>query len=210
MAAMSTRGPYAKGLAKREAILNVALAHFAETGYDRASVREIARLAGLTQAGLLHHFSTKEDLFLAVLRRRDDRLGDPATAKHSRPLDRLMDAVERNSGEPGLVRLFVSLSAESAESKGAARAFFAERYEWLRGELDRDVHNRQASGELPEDLNSNDVASLLIAVADGLQLQWLLEPDRVQMSRLLTVLWEALARMPANPPSDAAGPSANA
>ncbi|HEY3410873.1 MAG TPA: helix-turn-helix domain-containing protein, partial [Propionicimonas sp.] len=55
---MAARGPYAKGLAKRDEILEVALAHFAERGYDRASVREVARLAGLTQAGLLHHFST--------------------------------------------------------------------------------------------------------------------------------------------------------
>lgn len=56
---MAARGPYAKGLAKREEILEVALAHFAERGYDRASVREVARPVGLTQAGLLHHFRTQ-------------------------------------------------------------------------------------------------------------------------------------------------------
>lgn len=195
MTAMSARGPYAKGLAKREEILDAALAHFAETGYDRASVREVARLAGLTQAGLLYHFSTKEDLFLAVMQRRDDRLDDAVATEHTRPIDRLVNAVDRNSGEPGLVRLFVALSAESVESEGAARTFFADRYEWLRGELSNDVRARQAAGELASDLDPDDVASLLIAVADGLQLQWLLNPERVQMARLLTSAWEALTRI---------------
>lgn len=197
MPAMAARGPYAKGLAKRKEILEVALAHFAERGYDRASVREVARLAGLTQAGLLHHFSSKEELFLAVLQQRDDRLDNPDEPRHTHSVGRLMTAVERNAFEPGLVRLFVSMSAESVESDGPARSFFEERYDWLRGELHADISHRQEIGELATDLDPDDVASLLIAVADGLQLQWLLDPDKVQMSRLLRVLWDALKRVPA-------------
>ena len=90
MPAMAARGPYAKGLAKREEILEVALAHFAERGDHRASVREVARLAGLTQAGLLHHFSTKEELFLAILQQRDDRYDDPSEKPHSHSVGRLV------------------------------------------------------------------------------------------------------------------------
>jgi AcrR family transcriptional regulator len=193
---MAARGPYAKGLAKREEILEVALAHFAERGYDRASVREVARLAGLTQAGLLHHFSSKEELFLAVLQQRDDRLEKPDEPRHTHSVGRLIEAVERNAFEPGLVRLFVSMSAESVESDGPARAFFEERYGWLRGELHADVSHRQDNGDFAPDLDPDDVASLLIAVADGLQLQWLLDPANVDMSRLLRVLWDALKRVP--------------
>ena len=74
--AMASRGPYAKGLAKREEI-GCRLDEFARRGYDRTSMREIARQTGLSQAGLLHYFSTKEELFLAVLRRRDDRATGP-------------------------------------------------------------------------------------------------------------------------------------
>jgi hypothetical protein len=110
---------------------------------------------------------------------------------------RLISAVERNVDEPGLVRLFVSMSAESVESNGPARSFFEDRYRWLRGELHSDVTHRQAHGELAQDLDPDDVASLLIAVADGLQLQWLLDPENVQMARLLRVLWDALKRVPA-------------
>ena len=75
---MTARGPYAKGEAKRAEVVNVALELFSRKGYDRTSFREVARLAGLSQAGLLHHFRTKEELFVEVLRRYAARL--PASA----------------------------------------------------------------------------------------------------------------------------------
>jgi AcrR family transcriptional regulator len=192
---MSARGPYAKGIAKREEILEAALQLFAQKSYDRVSVREIARETGLSQAGLLHHFSTKEELFLEVLRRRDDRDGDPVEHRHVHSVDHLISAVEHNADEPGLVRLFVSMSAESTEDESPAREFFTARYAWLRGEVAADVRRRQDAGDLAKDLNADDVASLLIAVADGLQLQWLLEPDKVDMGQLISSLWETLGRV---------------
>lgn len=189
---MSVRGPYAKGLAKRDEILDAALELFAQKGYDRTSVREIARQAGLSQAGLLHHFSTKEDLFLEVLRRRDDRSSDSATPTHTHSVDRLIGAVDRNANEPGLVRLFVAMSAESAEDDSEARAFFAARYEWLLEQIAEDVRTHQASGDIAADLDADDAASLLVAAADGLQIQWLLNPESVDMPTRIRTLWDAL------------------
>ncbi|PWC06470.1 TetR/AcrR family transcriptional regulator [Mycetocola zhujimingii] len=189
---MSTRGPYAKGLIKRDEILDAALELFAQRGYDRTSVREVARQAGLSQAGLLHHFSTKEELFLEVLRRRDDRSTDEAEPVHTHSVDRLIGAVDRNAGEPGLVRLFVAMSAESAADASEARAFFAERYEWLLDQIAADVRAHQASGDIDPDVDAEDAASLLVAAADGLQIQWLLNPDGVDMPGRIRSLWNAL------------------
>ena len=42
------------------------------TGYRRTSVRELADAVGLSQAGLLHYFSSKEELFQEILRKRDE------------------------------------------------------------------------------------------------------------------------------------------
>jgi AcrR family transcriptional regulator len=194
---MAQRGPYAKGLVKREEILQTALEHFAVKGYDRVSVREIARECGLSQAGLLHHFSSKEELFLEVLRRRDDRNGDHSDPNHAHSVDRLIGAVDRNSDEPGLVRLFVTMSAESTSEDSPAHEFFEERYAWLSEQIAEDVRKHQQRGEFSADLDPDDVAALLIAAADGLQLQWLLRPGRIDMSRLLTSLWEMLRTVPA-------------
>lgn len=189
---MTARGQYAKGLAKREEILDAALELFAQKGYDRVSVREIAREAGLSQAGLLHHFSTKEELFLEVLRRRDDRDGDPINHRHLHSVEHLISAVTHNASEPGLVRLFVSMSAESAVSTSDVRRWFESRYEWLLEEVARDVRDHQARGEVRSDLDPDDVASILVAAADGLQLQWLLDPDHVDMGARLSALWQVM------------------
>jgi len=49
-------------------ILKAAETLFAERGYDGASVNLIAKRAGVSKANVFHHFATKNDLYLAVLR----------------------------------------------------------------------------------------------------------------------------------------------
>lgn len=189
---MASRGPYAKGLAKREEILDAALEEFARRGYDRTSMREIARLAGLSQAGLLHYFSSKEELFLSVLRRRDDRATEPDEYSHVHSVSRLLRAVDRNADEPGLVRLFVSMSAESVDGDGVAHEFFVERYRWLMEEIAGDIRAQQVAGDVSPAIDPEDAASILVAVADGLQLQWLLNPDGVDMGARIAKLWQIM------------------
>ena len=170
---MSTRGPYAKSAAKREQILRIALDHFTRDGYDRVSVREVAREAGMTQAGLLHHFATKRDLFLEVIKWRHAKDADrfePGT----RAVDALIDAAGWNSLEPGLVRLYVLLSAEGTIEPGPGHDFFTERYDRTLGALSDDIAQRQAEGSVRTDYAAPELASLLVAAADGLHLQWLL------------------------------------
>jgi AcrR family transcriptional regulator len=50
----------------RLAILKAAKAHFAQNGYADSSLQAIAQDSGVTKGGLLHHFPSKETLFLAV------------------------------------------------------------------------------------------------------------------------------------------------
>ena len=68
---MGTSGRYAKGEAKRQEILEVALALIAEHGFKKSTLREIGAAVGLSNAGVLHYFGSKEELFAEVLRLRD-------------------------------------------------------------------------------------------------------------------------------------------
>jgi len=52
---------------KRAAILAAARAVFAENGYEKATIREIARRAGVTHGLVVLHFTSKEKLFLAAV-----------------------------------------------------------------------------------------------------------------------------------------------
>ncbi len=194
---MRPKGRYPKGVAKRDEILDAALEIFSKNGYDRTSVREVARATGLSQAGLLHYFNSKEDLFIEVLRRRDARnerlydqnRGDPVTAAG------LVSIVRHNSEEPGLVRLFVAMSAESTAVDSEARSFFTSRYQALRAGIAADISEQQQRGEIANDLHADVIASLLLAAADGLQIQWLLDPDTVDMGARLDELWTAVRRV---------------
>ena len=56
------RGSYAKGQARRQAIVDEALIVFGRSGYHSGSLREIAKRVGLTPTGLMHHFANKEEL----------------------------------------------------------------------------------------------------------------------------------------------------
>src|SRR5213595_2586783 len=66
------RGSYARGRATKENILRTALEVIGRKGYSATILRDIADEVGMTQAGLLHHFDTKENLLAEVLRKRDE------------------------------------------------------------------------------------------------------------------------------------------
>ncbi|RSM52634.1 TetR family transcriptional regulator [Actinoplanes sp. ATCC 53533] len=51
----------------KQSILESARKAFAEVGYDKASVRAIAAVAGVDPALIHHYFGTKEKLFLATM-----------------------------------------------------------------------------------------------------------------------------------------------
>lgn len=173
---MPKKGSYAKGIAKREEILTTALDVFAQKGYRGASLREIAESVGLSQAGLLHHFSSKEELFAEVLRKRDD----VAEREHqadggSRGLDTLIDIVRHNADVPGLVQLYATISAEAADDDHPGHPYFVARYAKLIGLVEEHVRSEQAAGRIAGSLDAAQVARIGVAVADGMQVQWMLD-----------------------------------
>lgn len=171
---MTRRGSYAKGIAKREEILSVALDVVARRGYAGASVREIAEAVGLSQAGLLHYFDSKGELFTAILEKRDevDYAGNTGDF-----LDDLVRVVAHNAEVPGLVRLFAQLSLEAADQQHPAHDFFRDRYAFLRETLTERIRAGQADGSLRAALDPERTATLIIAATDGLQAQFLLDPS---------------------------------
>ena len=51
----------------RERIQQIALDLFAEQGYDKTSLREIADKLGVTKAALYYHYKTKEEILASAL-----------------------------------------------------------------------------------------------------------------------------------------------
>lgn len=179
---MVQRGSYAKGVAKREEILRAALEVIAREGYRGASVREIADAVGLSQAGLLHYFDSKEELFVEILRVRDetDLASFGATDDGSSDLAALTDTylriIRHNAGVPGLVQLFTQMSADAADPQHPAHTYFLERGAALRAALAAAIAHAQADGAVSDRSPAETLARTLQSVWDGAQLQWLLDP----------------------------------
>src|SRR6478735_6446105 len=150
---MARRGSYAKGVAKREEILTAALDVIARNGYRRTSVRELADAVGLSQAGLLHYFSSKEELFQEVLRKRDEVDSATFMLERDRPIESFFDVVRHNSEVPGLVQLYAQLSTAAGDPDHPAREFFIERYAQFRSLFGSMLRDEQAAGNLDPDLD---------------------------------------------------------
>jgi len=130
---MASRGPYAKGVAKREEILRAALEVIARHGYRKTSTRELAAAVGLSEAGLLHYFGSKEKLFEAVLRARDE--ADVERFEQSELIGKLIAIIRHNRDVPGLVQLYSTFSAEAGDPQHPAHDYFVDRYARLRDSL---------------------------------------------------------------------------
>ncbi|MGN8026238.1 TetR/AcrR family transcriptional regulator [Microbacterium sp. 22242] len=187
---MRRRGPYAKGAAKREEILSVALEVVAARGCRKASNREIADRVGLSQAGLMHYFESREELYQEVLRTRD--LRDHARFFVPDPtFEGFLKIIGHNASVPGLVRLYVEFSAEASMPEHPAHAFFLQRYDWVRAQLAGVIERAQGAGEMGPDVDVPLAVDLVLAAADGLQLQWL-NDHGLDMVEHLRRLWSGL------------------
>ncbi|MGP4014697.1 TetR/AcrR family transcriptional regulator [Saccharopolyspora sp. 5N708] len=179
---------------RREDVLRAALAVFGERGFRNASLTEIAERAGMTHAGVLHHFGSKDQLLLAVLRYRDGQEVAGVTGR-SKPhgaelLPHLVQTVGENESQPGIVQAFTVLAAESATEGHPAQSYFRDRMAGLRAAIAAGLAER--TGRDAADPEVIDSAAALIAVMDGLQIQWLLRPDAVSMPRSAKLVLDAV------------------
>jgi AcrR family transcriptional regulator len=189
---------YPKGERRRAEILEAAFDAFGAVGYRNASMVQIAADCGVSRAGLLHHFPTKESLLEAVLKQRDrldhEQFFAGGTSDDGMDyLARMLRLVEHNAANPGIVSLFAVLSSEASDPEHPAHVYFQERYARSRGWLQRAFHDLEQRGMLRPDVSAEGLDAEFLAVLDGLQVQWLLEPDAIDMpGRVRAFLGRAL------------------
>lgn len=170
---MAKRGPYEKGEAKRSEILHAALEIFAAEGYRGTSLRKVAAKCNLSLPGLMHYFDSKEDLLTQVLRMRDETARVRQVERDDPKSYR--EIIREGAKTPGLVELFVSMAAAASDPAHPAHAHFAERYPVLRERVADFVRARADEGRINTSIPPERLAVLFIAVADGIQLQWLID-----------------------------------
>ena len=173
---------------RKEQVIHAAIHYFGQYGYHGARLADIAQAAGVTEPGLLHHFPSKENLFMEVLAERDridrERFDPSLHMELGSPLNSLKKLVEHNETVPGLVQLFTVLIAESIDEQHPGHDFFKQRYQDLRDQTINLLSKAQTGGEIRNDIPAEHLVIMLYAMMDGLQIQWLYEPDSINMAGL--------------------------
>lgn len=180
---------------RRAEIVRAALEVIAERGYRGASLAAVAERVGLTQQGLLHYFPTKDALLVAVLQERDQWDAVPDSRWR---VDLIASLVEYNAMRPGIVQTFSALLGESVTEGHPAREYFTERYTRVRASM-AEVLRTEYGDRLPNGLTPERTAPLLVAVMDGLQYQWLLDPESVDMPGAFRDFLRLLGENPTDP-----------
>jgi AcrR family transcriptional regulator len=179
------RGEYSKTRARRQEIVDAAVDVFGTAGYNKGSLREVADRVGISQAGLLHHYPSKEHLLEAVLTWRDDdaraRMGEPVPTGVDM-LRGLVDLARLNEQRPELIELHVIVSGEGTSAEHPLHDYFVGRYEFVFAMIKKALDEAGEAGQLRPDVDTTISARAVIALWDGLQLQWLLHRDEVDMA----------------------------
>ena len=171
---------------KRKDILRAAIEIFGTKGSTNGTLADIAEQVGMTHAGVLHHFGSKQKLLLEVLEFRDQddvaHLADRHIPGGPDLFMHLVRTMIRNATRPGIVQVYTVLSAESVTEEHPAKEFFQERYRVLRGEVDEAFRELCAQEDVTDPVAIDKASAAILAVMDGLQLQWLLAPTAIDLA----------------------------
>ena len=162
----------------RERLIAAAYTLLSERGYEATTVKEVARLAGVSPGLFHYYFASKEELLIAVLHEAGVRYGRlMQELRATVPADQFLEAAfgavrERVRQEPGWYRLRYELFALGlrdptflpvlGEMLAYIRQMFARAFQGLTGE---------------DEARAQALAAVVLACFDGLALQTLAQPE---------------------------------
>jgi AcrR family transcriptional regulator len=166
----------AKGEDRRQRILAAAQRLMTRNGSRGTSLGQIAREAGVSPAGLLHHFESKDQLLHAVLDARDaDDLG--AADFSLSPVEQLERVVERYQRAPELIGTFAVLLTENLNPDAPLHDRFLDRYRAAVEIIASGIERGQRAGKYRLDLDPAVKATEIVAFLTGMETSWLLDPS---------------------------------
>ncbi|MCB0912223.1 MAG: TetR/AcrR family transcriptional regulator [Propionibacteriaceae bacterium] len=172
---------------RREQILDAAVAAFTHNGFNGTSIRDIATRAGMSHTGVLHHFPDKSALLEAVLDRRLARgLGSAGAELDPHDgitlLNGLIDLVKHDMSDPADLRMYRILSSEALSPTHPAYGYFRRWYAQVRAWATTGLEDLERRGLYAQPgLPLADAAAQIAGMRDGLDPQWLLDPDSIDL-----------------------------
>jgi AcrR family transcriptional regulator len=178
-----------RGVERRGEIVHAAMDLFARRGYRGTSLAAVAAVAGAPTSLITHHFGTKQGLLQAVLEEMDlqslARLDDIVSPGwHAAATRMVQHAEQMSSAAPELVALQVTLTVENLSGDAPLRPYFMRRNRLLRELLAKAVREGIDAGELRPDVHPEGTAVEIAAFLEGAAVQWLLDPETVDLAAM--------------------------
>ena len=182
----------AKGEERKQRILAVAQRLLTRNGWRNTTLAQLAGEAGVTPAGLLHHFESKEQLLHAVLDARDldddshsDRAGDL--------LAQIASVADRFNRAPELVGTFTVLLVENVLADAPLHNRMLARHRDAIDIVAEAIRSGQAHGSYRTDIDPAVKAVEILAFVHGMETIWLLDPS-IPLTEVFKQYAETLAR----------------
>ncbi|HEY8544994.1 MAG TPA: TetR/AcrR family transcriptional regulator [Acidimicrobiales bacterium] len=174
----------------RDAVLDAAFDLFARDGIRQTSLVDVARRAELPVDELRARYDDVDALLLAVLERVDASFLDTEGYIASGAPFSIVETLRRQpaaarvlADRPDLARLRVVVSFEAIVRDGAARLYTQRRTEAIRWWFAQLLAEGVRNGELSPDVDPDARAAEWVAFMEGIQIQWLLHPERIDLVR---------------------------
>jgi AcrR family transcriptional regulator len=171
----------------RAALLEAGIACLQEKGYADTKARDIAGRAGVSLGAIGYHFGSTDELLQealaeAVRRWLEPLIGLIATVPERVERDRLGPAIDNfletfSANRPLVLAYFEALLR--AEHAGGLRSAMAADFDALREAITAGINQLQASQPRSRRVDPEVAATLVMALFDGLIVQWLVDPGRL-------------------------------
>ena len=155
----------------KEKIVQAAIESFAQTGFDRTKMEDIAKRLGLSKGTIYLYFKSKEDLFLAICEYNIQK-GDKEDVglfirkeNVASDAEQIYDNIRRR--EQGNDRVMLEMVAESARNPKLRKAMY-ELHVKVHEHVMQGVRNKIEQGFLRKDVDAISLAIALVALYDGL------------------------------------------
>jgi AcrR family transcriptional regulator len=155
----------------KEKIIQAANESFAQTGFDRTKMEDIAKRLDLSKGTIYLYFKSKEDLFLAIcehnIQRSDKEDAGLFVRKENVASDaeQIYDNIRRR--EQGNDRVMLEMVAESARNPKLRKAMY-ELHSKVHDHVTQGVRTKIEEGFLRRDIDAASFAIALVALYDGL------------------------------------------
>jgi AcrR family transcriptional regulator len=155
----------------RERIIQAAMESFAQTGYDKTKMDDIARRMGLSKGTIYLYFKGKEELFFSIcemgMKAGDKEDGDLFTKKENAASDaeELFDNIRRR--ERGNDRVLLEMAVESTRNPRLRKAMH-EHHLRVHDHVLEGLKKKMDEGFIRKDVDAAGLAIAFVALYDGL------------------------------------------